>query len=74
MDKNLLYKGQQQVGEVRQKELLKETKTFQFFLIFASLPKNEIHTFSFIFTQNSELANEAVFKILSGAEKFQKNY
>jgi len=29
---------------------------------------------SFIFAQNSELANEAVSKILSGAEKFQKNY
>jgi len=29
--------------------------------------------FSFIFAENSEFANGAVSKILSGAEKFQKD-
>jgi hypothetical protein len=36
-------------------------------LLIFRLPK------TFIFAQNSELANGAVSKILSGAKKFQKN-
>jgi len=40
---------------------------------FVLISKRLIIVKTFIFAQNSELANGAVSKILSGAEKFQKN-